>query len=49
VKLACVCEIETQGRPEKCVSICYDSQAALKALQAAKTKSPFVQVPEDVE
>jgi len=41
-KLACVHETETQDRPEKYVSICYDSQAALKALQAAKTKSPLV-------
>jgi ribonuclease HI len=30
--LACVYEIETQDRPEKYVSICSDSQAALKAL-----------------
>jgi ribonuclease HI len=29
-------------RPEKYVSICYDSQAALKAPQAAKTISPLV-------
>ena len=42
MKLACVCEIETQGRPEKYVSVCYDSHMALKALQAAKTKSPLV-------
>jgi ribonuclease HI len=41
--LACVSEIETQDRPEKYVSICCDSQAALKALQAAKTTSPLVQ------
>jgi hypothetical protein len=39
--LACVHEIGTQDRPEKYVSICSDSQAALKALQAAKT-SPLV-------
>ena len=39
--LACVQETETQDRPEKYVSICSDSQAALKALQPAKT-SPFV-------
>ena len=38
-----VYEIETHGRPEKCVSICSDSQAALKALQAAETMSPLVQ------
>jgi hypothetical protein len=35
--LACVHEIETQDRPEKYVSICSDSQAALKALHTAKT------------
>jgi len=40
--LACVHEIETQDRPEKYVSICSDSQVALKALQAAKTTSPLV-------
>jgi hypothetical protein len=40
--LACVHETETQGLPEKYVSICSDSQAALKALQAAKTMSPLV-------
>jgi hypothetical protein len=38
---ACVFEIETQDRPEKYISICSDSQVALKALQAAKT-SPLV-------
>jgi ribonuclease HI len=41
VILACVHEIETQDRPEKYVSICCDSQAALRALQAAKTTSPL--------
>jgi len=40
--LACVHETETQDRPEKYVSICSDSQAALKALQAAKTTSLLV-------
>jgi ribonuclease HI len=40
---ACVHEIETQDRPEKYVSICSDSQAALKALQPAKTTSRLVQ------
>jgi ribonuclease HI len=40
--LASVQEIESQDRPEKYVSTCYDSQAALKALQAAKTTSPLV-------
>jgi len=39
--LACAEEIATQDRPEKYVSICSDSQAALKALQAAKTPSPL--------
>ena len=39
--LACVYKIHTQDRPEKYVSICCDSQAALKALQAAKI-SPLV-------
>ena len=39
--LACVHEIRTQDRLGKYVSICYDSQAALKALQAART-SPLV-------
>ena len=41
--LACVHETETQDWPEKYVSICSDSQAALKALQAAKTTSTLVQ------
>jgi anaerobic C4-dicarboxylate transporter len=41
--LVCAHEIETQDRPEKYVSICFDSLAALKALQAAKTMSPLVQ------
>jgi ribonuclease HI len=40
--LACTHEIEAQDRPEKYVSICSDSQVALKALQAAKTTSPVV-------
>jgi hypothetical protein len=42
VILACVYEIETQDQPEKYISICSDSQAALKALQAAKITSPLV-------
>ena len=41
--LACAHEIEAQDRPEKYVSICSDSQAALRVLQAAKT-SPLVHV-----
>ena len=40
--LACVHEIETQDRPGKYVSICFDSQAALRALQAAETTSPLL-------
>jgi hypothetical protein len=40
--LACAHEIEAQDRPEKYVSICSDSQAAVKALQTAKTTSPLV-------
>jgi hypothetical protein len=40
--LACVHETETQDWPKKYVSICSDSQASLKALQAAKTTSPLV-------
>jgi ribonuclease HI len=42
VILVCIHENETQDRPENCVSICSDSQVALKALQTAKTTSPFV-------
>jgi hypothetical protein len=41
--LACVYEIQLQIRPEKYGSICSDSQAALKALQAVRTTSPLVQ------
>jgi len=40
--LACDHDIEAQDRPAKYVSICSDSQAALKALQAAQTTSPLV-------
>ena len=39
--LACAYEIQFQNRPEKYICICSDSQAALKALQAART-SPLV-------
>jgi hypothetical protein len=35
--LACAHEIQFQGRPEKHVSICSDSQVALKTLQAFRT------------
>jgi ribonuclease HI len=41
--LACVYEIQLYGRPENCVSICSDSQAALKALHTAITTSLLVQ------
>ena len=41
--LSCAYEIQMNVRPEKCMSICSDSQVALKALQAAKTMSPLVQ------
>jgi len=41
--LACAHEIQMNNRPEKYVSIFSDSQVALKALQAAKTKSLLVQ------
>jgi len=40
--LACVHEIQFQNRPEKYISICSDSQAAQKALQAVRTTSPLV-------
>jgi hypothetical protein len=39
--LACVYEIQFQNSPEKYVSICSDSQATLKALQAVRT-SPLI-------
>ena len=41
--LACAHEIRFQGRPEQHVSICSDSQVALKALQAFRTTFPLVQ------
>jgi ribonuclease HI len=40
--LACAHEIQSQKRLEKYVSICSDSQVALKALKAARTTSPLV-------
>jgi len=40
--LACAYEIQSQNRPEKYVSICSDSLAALKALKAVRTTSPLV-------
>jgi len=41
--LACIYEVQFQNRPEKYVSICSDSRAALKAPQAIRTVSPLVQ------
>ena len=41
--LSCAQEIKMNTRPEEYISICSDSQAALKALKAAKTTSPLVQ------
>jgi ribonuclease HI len=38
--LACVHEIETHDRPENCVSICSDSQAALKRFRLLKPRLP---------
>jgi hypothetical protein len=40
--LVCVYEIQANARSEKYISICSHRQAALKALQAAKTTSPLV-------
>jgi hypothetical protein len=40
--LACVYEIQSHIRSAKYISICSDSQAALKALQAVRTTSPLV-------
>ena len=40
--LACVQETDPQDLSQKYISICSDSQEALKALQAAKTASPLV-------
>jgi hypothetical protein len=40
--LACAHEIQLHGRPYKHVSICSDSQAALKALHVTRT-APLVQ------
>lgn len=40
--LACVNEIQINVRPEKYIGICSDSQAALKAFQAATTTSALV-------
>jgi len=44
--LACAHEIQSQYRSEKPVSICSDSQAALKALQAVRTSPLVRQCPE---
>jgi ribonuclease HI len=40
--LACAHEIKTHRKPEKHVSICSDSPAALNALKAVRTTSLFV-------
>ena len=40
--LACSYEIQSEYRSEKHVNICSDSQAELKAHQAARTTSPLV-------
>jgi len=40
---ACAHQIQLHDRPENHESICCDSQAALNALQAARTTSPSVQ------
>jgi ribonuclease HI len=40
--LACADELQMNSRPEKCTTICTDSQAALNVIQAART-SPMVQ------
>jgi hypothetical protein len=40
--LACIYEIQFQNRSKKYVSICSDSQAALKALRTVRTTSPLV-------
>jgi ribonuclease HI len=40
--LACVYEKQTHIRSEKYISICSDSQVALKALKAIRTTSPLV-------
>jgi ribonuclease HI len=42
VILTCAHEIQSLNRSERYVSICSDSQAALKALQAVRTTSPLV-------
>ena len=40
--LACAYEIQSQNRPEKYVTICSDSLAALRVLEAVRTTSPLV-------
>jgi hypothetical protein len=40
--LACVYEIQTNVRPEKYVSICFNSQVTMKAIQTANITSPPV-------
>jgi len=41
--LTCAYEIQTNARLEKCISICYGSEEALKALLAVKTTSQLMQ------
>jgi hypothetical protein len=43
VLLVCAYDIQLNYRPEKYVSLCSDSQAALKALQVTRTTFPLVQ------
>jgi hypothetical protein len=49
VIVACVYEIRFQSRPEKCVSICSDSQVALKALSGCPNISIGPAVPKGIE
>jgi hypothetical protein len=41
LSLSCAYDIQMNVRPGKCLSICSDSQVALKALQAAKIMLPL--------
>ena len=41
--LTCAYEIQTNARPEKCISVCYDREEALKTLLVLKTMSQLVQ------
>jgi ribonuclease HI len=46
--VACAHDIKNHGTPEKHLSICSDSLAALKALGAVRTTSPLVHQCQDV-